>query len=125
VLIGGRVPSTIQVLEAKLPRDLPGRPGQATIGLLGISAAMGAQLVRRISSTATSLDGRPAPESQESGIGWSSSDGAAAGSGDAEAPAAPWADLRQCLNAMRNVSDELHIRGAYFFAAGVRATAAI
>jgi hypothetical protein len=45
-LIGGSDPSTIRVDLARLPWDLPRRPGKGTIGLLDISAAVGGAPLR-------------------------------------------------------------------------------
>jgi hypothetical protein len=45
-LIGGRDPAKIHVDVAKLPRDLPRRPDQKSIGLLDIAAAVGGAPMR-------------------------------------------------------------------------------
>jgi hypothetical protein len=45
-LIGGRDAARIQIDVSKLPLDLPRRPGQPTIGLLDISAAVGGAPLR-------------------------------------------------------------------------------
>jgi hypothetical protein len=45
-LIGGRDAAKIQIDVSKLPLDLPRRPGQKTIGLLEISAAVGGAPLR-------------------------------------------------------------------------------
>jgi hypothetical protein len=45
-LIGGRDAAKIRVDVSKLPLDLPRRPGQTTIGLLDISAAVGGASLR-------------------------------------------------------------------------------
>jgi hypothetical protein len=45
-LIGGRDAGRIQIDVSKLPLDLPRRPGQPTIGLLDISAAVGGAPLR-------------------------------------------------------------------------------
>jgi hypothetical protein len=45
-LIGGRDALRIEVDVAKLPRDLPRRPGQKSIGLIDIAAAVGGAPLR-------------------------------------------------------------------------------
>jgi hypothetical protein len=45
-LIGGRDISTIRVDVARLPRDVPRRPGRTSIGLLDVAAAVGGAPLR-------------------------------------------------------------------------------